>query len=34
MKIEPVKNYKTPAYPTIERYVYNPQEFLRHAPHS
>ena len=34
MKVEPVKNYKTPAYPTIERYVYNPQEFLRHAPHS
>ena len=34
MIIEPVKNYKTPAYPTIERYVYNPQEFLRHAPHS
>jgi len=34
MKIEPVKNYKTPAYPTIERYVYNPQEFLRNTPHS
>ena len=34
MTIEPVKNYKTPAYPTIERYVYNPQEFLQHAPHS
>ena len=34
MIIEPVKNYKIPAYPTIERYVYNPQEFLQHAPHS
>ncbi|MDR1516611.1 MAG: SPASM domain-containing protein [Dysgonamonadaceae bacterium] len=34
MKIEPVKNHKTPSYPTIERYVYNPHEFLRHAPHS
>ena len=34
MTIEPVKNYKTPAYPTIERYVYSPQEFLRYAPHS
>ena len=34
MEIKPVKNYKTPAYPTIERYVYNPQEFLRHTPHS
>ena len=34
MKIEPVKNYKTPAYPTIERYVYNPREFLRHTPYS
>ena len=34
MTIEPVKNYKTPAYPTIERYVYNPQEFLRNAPRS
>ena len=34
MKIKPVKNYKVPTYPTIERYVYNPQEFLRHTPHS
>jgi len=34
MTIEPVKNYKTPAYPTIERYVYNPQEFLQHTPNS
>jgi hypothetical protein len=34
MTIEPVKKYKTPAYPTIEQYVYNPQEFLQHTPHS
>ncbi|MDR3226571.1 MAG: hypothetical protein LBT56_02735 [Prevotellaceae bacterium] len=34
MKIEPVRYYKSPDYPTIERYVYNPREFLRHTPHS
>ena len=34
MTIEPVKSYKAPAYPTIERYVYHPQEFLQNTPHS
>ena len=34
MIIKPVRNYKTPAYPTIEQYVYHPQELLRYAPHS
>ena len=34
MKIEPVSLYKTPAYPTIEQFVYNPHDFLRHAPHA
>jgi hypothetical protein len=34
MTIEPVKSYKAPTYPTIEQYVYNPQELLRNAPHS